>query len=87
MKTILSVRDFSILYNIASNEVFNLEQQAKTVHRFNWQEIDEEKEQEETRQRLEELKQNPYYQDLLRIRNALGELHIEVETPSIEIED
>jgi hypothetical protein len=30
---------------------------------------------------------NPYYQDILRIREKLGELNIEVETPIVEVED
>jgi hypothetical protein len=35
----------------------------------------------------EEANHNPYYQDLLRIRDKLGELNIEVETPSVEVEE
>ena len=87
MKTILSVRDFSILYNVASNEMFRLEQQAIDRHYFNWEKRDKKQEQKEKKQRLEELHQSPYYQDLLRIRDKLGELHIEVETPNVEIKE
>ena len=35
---------------------------------------------------MEQLRQNIYYQDLLRIREKLGELNIEIETPSVEVE-
>ena len=36
---------------------------------------------------MTELQRDPFYQDLLRIRDKLGELNIEVETPSVEVEE
>lgn len=70
MKTVLSVRDFVILYELANRKLTDMESNI-------WQHgIDR-----------EEVKYNPYYQDLLRIRDKLGELNIEVETPSVEVEE
>ena len=70
MKTVLSVRDFAILYEIASRKLTEMEANIVTLG------VDR-----------EEANNNPYYQDLLRIRDKLGELNIEVETPSVEVEE
>lgn len=70
MKTVLSVRDFAILYEIANRELITFEN--------NIMQIGMDREQ---------AKCHPGYQDLLRIRDKLGELNIEVETPSVEVED
>ena len=69
-RTVLSVRDFAILYEIASRKLADVQANAYTM------DVDR-----------EELMRNPYYQDLLRIRDKLGELNIEVETPSVEVEE
>ena len=69
-RTVLSVRDFAILYEIASRKLADIEANAYTM------DVDR-----------EELMRNPYYQDLIRIREKLGELNIEVETPSVEVEE
>lgn len=91
MKTVLSVRDFAILYNIVNDKVQHCvmyaEDAAQTyieshsdplLGRLSY--VDEEK-----KRRL--LEENLYYQDLLRIRDKLGELNIEVETPIVEAEE
>ena len=54
-RTVLSVRDFAILYEIASRKLADIEANALTL------EVDR-----------KELMRNPYYQDLLRIREKLG---------------
>lgn len=69
-RTVLSVRDFAILYEIASRELGEIEKKILCIG------VDR-----------EETKHYPYYQDLLRIRDKLGELNIEVETPSVEVEE
>ena len=69
MNTVLSVRDFAILYEIASRKIADIEANIRTL------DMDR-----------EEANKNPYYQDLIRIRDKLGELNIEVETPSVEVE-
>ena len=69
-RTVLSVRDFAILYEIASRKLAEMEANIVTLG------VDR-----------EEANNNPYYQDLLRIRDKLGELNIEVETPSVEVEE
>ena len=69
-RTVLSVRDFAILYDIANRKLADIEANIIAL------DIDR-----------EEALTNPYYQDLLRIREKLGELNIEVETPSVEVEE
>lgn len=70
MKTVLSVRDFAILYDIANRKLIDIENNIRQLGLSK-----------------EEALANPYYQDLLRIRDKLGELNIEVETPSVEVEE
>lgn len=92
MKVILSVRDFAILYNMAVGEISRLEHSATFVSFYD---IDrslvgkkrEEAEQKEREKRQKELKSNNFYQDLLRIRDKLGELYVEIETPNVEIKE
>ena len=69
-RTVLSVRDFAILYELASRTLADMESNISIMG------IDR-----------EEVQHNPYYQDLLRIREKLGELNIEVETPIVEVEE
>ena len=69
-RTVLSVRDFAILYEIANRKLIDIE---ADIHQLGLSK--------------EEALTNPYYQDLLRIRDKLGELNIEVETPSMEVEE
>lgn len=69
-RTVLSVRDFAILYEIANRR---LEQVEVDIGKYKFD--------------REDVERNPYYQDLLRIREKLGELNIEVETPSMEVEE
>ncbi len=68
-RTVLSVRDFAILYEIANRELGEIEKKILCMG------VDR-----------EETKHYPYYQDLLRIRDKLGELNIEVETPIVEVD-
>lgn len=83
-RTVLSVRDFAILYNIVSNKIMQMESQAQTIY---WSERnDSERIEKERAENMERLHQDPCYKDLLRIRDKLGELNIEVETPSVEVE-
>lgn len=69
-RTVLSVRDFAILYEIASRKLADIESDIRQLGLSK-----------------EEALTNPYYQDLLRIRDKLGELNIEVETPIVEVEE
>lgn len=82
MKTVLSVRDFAILLSIASNEIDKLQGDGK--YQF-YKETDEEYKKRREKKMIE-LQSNTYYQDLLRIREKLGELNIEIETPIVEVE-
>lgn len=82
-KTILSVRDFAILYNLVNREIENRNNYGYYT-RWDWSEKEKEKARKE---HLDNLAQDPHYQDLLRIRDKLGELNIEIETPNIEIEE
>ena len=82
MKTVLSVRDFAILMNIANMYISKLENDVCLSYKLTDKEVKKKK-----KEHMEELQHNPLYQDLLRIRDKLGELNIEVETPSVEVEE
>ena len=81
MATILSVRDFAILYNITISKISEIENPRLAYY------LESKKREKEEQKYKERLVKDPYYQDLLRIRDKLGELNIEVETPSIEIKE
>lgn len=85
--TVLSVRDFAILYNIVNNEVYEMERQAQNVWHWGRDDRTEEDMEKERLKNMERLRQRPDYQDLLRIRDKLGELNIEIETPSMEVKE
>lgn len=80
-KTVLSVRDFVILYNIVVGEIIRCEY---PEIRYCLNDNEREKQEQEYKERLSK---DPHYQDLLRIREKLGELNIEIETPNVEIEE
>lgn len=83
MKTVLSVRDFTILLRIADMEISRMQ----CDYSYMFPNETEEEHQKRIDKRMKELQSNPIYQDLLRIREKLGELNIEIETPSVEVED
>lgn len=83
-RTVLSVRDFAILMNIANMYISKLENDATPPFYRN---VPKEELQKRKDENMAELQRNPLYQDLLRIRDKLGELNIEVETPSVEVEE
>lgn len=80
-KTVLSIRDFVILYNIVVGEIGRAENPRLSFH------LDDNEREKEEQKYKERLSKDPYYQDLLRIREKLGELNIEIETPNVEIEE
>ena len=81
MKTVLSIRDFSILYNITISKIREMENPTLAYY------LESEEREKEEQKYKERLSKDLFYQDLLRIRDKLGELNIEVETPSIEIKE
>ena len=90
-RTVLSVRDFAILYNMANEQIVRMESNAQRVYDYMFDDKFADSEMERQREiqienNMKELQSNPCYQDLLRIRDKLGELNIEVETPSVEVE-
>ena len=86
-RTVLSVKDFVILYNMVNNEIAEMESQAQDIYYYmfdkNMSDVEANIQMEKN---MELLRQDPYYQDLLRIRDKLGELNIEIEAPSVEVE-
>lgn len=82
-RTVLSVRDFAILMNIANMYIDKLENDA----RRNAYSRDEETRKRREDENMAVLQHSTLYQDLLRIRDKLGELNIEVETPIVEVEN
>lgn len=86
-RTVLSVRDFAILYNIIDDKIRHMESQAQWVPSYFFhKEPTEEEKESYIEKNMEQLKQDPHYQDLFRIRDKLGELNIEMETPIVEVE-
>ena len=81
-KTTLSIRDFAILYNIVLYEINEIQ----NAYNYRWNQTEEAIEKSR-KEHLESLQQNQHYQDLLRIRDKLGELNIEIETPDVEIKE
>ena len=81
-RTVLSVRDFAILMNIANMYISKLENDVYLSYNLTKEEVKKRKDEH-----MAELQRDPLYQDLLRIRDKLGELNIEVETPSVEVEE
>lgn len=85
MKTVLSVRDFAILYNIVNYEMTRMEVQAEDASRVYSNDSMIYVTDEENKKRI--LQESLKYQDLLCICEKLGELNIEVETPSVEVKE
>ena len=81
-KTTLSIKDFAILYGIVFREINEI----RNAYYFRWDWTEEEIEKSR-KEHLESLQQNERYQDLLRIRDKLGELNIEIDTPDVEIKE
>ena len=80
-KTVLSVRDFAILLDITNREIFRLRE---IPFVYLEKKAERQKREEEHKKDLQE---SVLYQDLMRIREKLGELNIEIETPSVEIKE
>lgn len=81
MKTVLSVRDFAILMNIVNMQISKLENGWYLSHKLTDEETKKQKDAY-----MADLQHDTLYQDLLRIREKLGGLNIEIETPSVEVE-
>jgi len=82
-KIIMSVRDFAILYNIIDYKIHILEDNAK-ISPINFITNASEEKMEEDLQKFKDT--DLYYKDLIRIREKLGELNIEIETPELKVE-
>jgi hypothetical protein len=81
-RTVLSVRDFAILLSLADREISRMQ---SNISYMLFNETGEEY-QKRMEEKMKMLQSEPLYQDLLRIRDKLGELNIEIETPSVEVE-
>ena len=79
-KTVLSVRDFAILYNVIQSQIHTLESPAIFF-------LDNEKRNKEEERLKKRLAKDTFYQDLLRIRDKLDNLTIEIKTPSVEVQN
>lgn len=86
-RTVLSVRDFAILYHMANHEIIKMENQAQNVYNYMFpKDLTDVEKAIQVENNMKQLAENLHYQDLLRIRKKLGELNIEIETPSVEVE-
>ena len=79
MKQVLSVADFAVILDLIHEKICSLQEPTRLA----WEEGQRERLREE---RMEELKDNVYYQGLLHLKNSLENLNVEVETPDIKIE-
>ena len=87
-RTVLSVRDFAILYHIVNHEIIKMENQAQNVYNYMFpKNLTDVEKAIQVENNMKQLAENLHYQDLLRIREKLGELNIDVETPSVEVEE
>lgn len=68
--------------NIANMQISKLENGLYLPYKLTDKEIKKQKDEY-----MAGLQRDPLYQDLLRIRDKLGELNIEVETPIVEVEE
>ena len=75
-KTIMSVRDFVIIYKLVEAEMKRIRNMFWTESRSLYSSIVE-----------EELKNDMRYQELLSIINRLDSMSIDVNVPDVEIED
>lgn len=76
MKQTLSVADFAIILDLLNEKILGMKQPLFFERCVNKKQIIEER-----------LKSDPYYQSLLHLKESLQNLNIDVETPSVEIED
>lgn len=82
MKQVLSIRDLAIIYNKFSDDVNAIERRQQT----GWDK--DGKSKYETDKELEyRLEKDNYYQDAKRIKEALGTLNVEIDTPDLKIEE
>lgn len=94
MKTILSVRDFVLLYELAMQRMGKIEY---VVERKIWERISKEPpeyingkgvyKEPERYEIIAEASLDPEYTQLKRLCDALGELQVEVQTPDVEVKE
>lgn len=84
-KTIMSIRDFVIIYNLVKTELNGLRSMLwADTRRYNSSMLT----RDEIEAKVEEkLKNNMHYQELLSIINRLDSMSIDVSVPDVEIED
>ena len=80
MKQVLSVADFAVILDLINEKICRLQEPTKLA----WEEKQRERLREE---RIEELKDNVYYQGLLHLKNSLENLNVEVETPDVKVKE
>ena len=80
MKQVLSVADFAIILDLINKEICKFQETGILV----WK---EEERKRLKKERMNELKNNVYYQSLLHLKNSLENLNVEVETPNIKVEE
>lgn len=79
MKQTLSVADFATILQLLDEEILNMENMWRYKYCVKDGQIIE--------WRLKELQRNPRYQSLLHLKESLQNLNIDVETPSVEVEN
>ena len=84
-KTIMSIRDFVIIYNLVETELNSLRSMLwADTRRYNSSMLT----RDEIEAKVEEkLKNDMRYQELLSIINRLDSMSIDVNVPDVEIED
>lgn len=83
MKHYLSVADFVVIFDLIDREIKKTATMPKFYGFYN--EISQEELKNKEEQWKKELKKNVYYQRLLKIREHLENLNIDIDVPDIKV--
>ena len=84
MKQVLSVADLAIMYDIVKSEVAKADDYINCIYEFHLSNKQRQKKQEE---RKLAMSSNARYNSMLRLKKALENLNVEIETPELKVEE
>ena len=90
MKQVLSVADLATMLDLTNKAIERMKTDfmyvsPETIVNGRIITLSAKKIKEEQDRLLEQMKENSYYQSLMRLKTALENLNIEIETPELEI--
>ena len=91
MKQILSVADLATMLDLVNRAIERMKTDflyvsPETIVKGRIITLSSKKIKEEQDRLFEQMKENSYYQSLMRLKTALENLNVEIETPELEIE-